>query len=222
MPLPRLAPVLPSLVLPVLLAACAGPGEDLAMLGHAALLNRLPPQVGGFVAQGPALEQPATAARRYQVTGALAVVTLGRPPAEPPVPDGPDAAETRVLLERLTTAVMHRPGGETLFGPWRRDNDLRVQNRNGPPVRCSTLRRPREGSEQVQYSCITGLHGRYFTTAITVNHNAANRLGAQNLAGNFTAVVARLLASGEMPPQPRPDAIPTPAAEDDAVPDGAG
>ncbi len=220
-----------ALALPALLGACAAGGGGLAALDSAALLNRLPAQLGPFAAQGPASSQALSGSRRYQVTGAIAVVTLGRPAQGPEVPDGPDAAETRVLLEQLTTTMAG--GGSAAsppFGPWRRENDLRVQNEDGPPLRCSVLRRPRPDSAQVQYTCVTGLQGRYLSAAVRVNHDTASAVVAQTLAANFTGVLARMLATGNglaaplptpsAPALPKPNFGRAPATEaDDAVPD---
>ena len=223
---------LPLLAAPLLaLAACVAPQTELANLPSADLLNRLPAQIGPVAAPLPARLQNETAARSYVVSGALAAVTLGRPNATVVVPDGPDGPETRVLLERLTGSLVTNVTPVPPFGPWRREADIRVQNQDGPPLRCTVLRRPRGEAAQVQYTCITGLYARYLTVAVNVNHDAMNAQGAQALAANLAGNIARMLATGNglvVPAaasvgQPKAAVAPAtanrPPAPDDAMPE---
>jgi hypothetical protein len=214
-----------------MLGACAAPPTELTHLPNQELLNRLPARLGAMAAQGPIRVQNETASRSYAAVGALAVVTLGRPNAAVTVPDGPDDAETRVLLERLTSNLVANVSPVPPFGPWRREADIRVQNQDGPPLRCAVLRRPRGEGAQVQYNCITGLFARYLTVAVNVNHDAMNAQGAQSLAANLAGNIARMLAtgnglvvpaaaSGGQPKAPVAPAVANrPAVPDDAVPD---
>lgn len=217
-------PCLPALLLALALGACAAPPTQLASLASADLLNRLPPQIGPLPASGPARAEVSSASRLYRVTGAVAIASLGTPNAATVVPDGPDAPETWLMLERLTSTLVTTVQPVPPFGPWRREGDIRVQNQDGPPLRCTVLRRPRGDGAQVQYNCVTGLYARYLTLGVNVNHDAMNAQAAQTLAGNFTGNVARMLATGnglvapavatgaELPPLPK-----APVA-DDAVP----
>ncbi len=221
-------PLLAALLLP--LGACVAPPTELANLPSADLLNRLPAQVGPLPAEGPARAQNESASRRYQVPGAFAIVTLGRPNSTVMVPDGPDGAETRVLLERLTSNLVTNVRPVPPFGPWRREGDLRVQNQDGPPLRCTVLRRPRGDGAQVQYNCITGLYARYLSLGVTVNHDAMSAQAAQTLAANIAGNMARMLATGNglvvpgvataaaRPAEPKAPA-PAATAPDDAMPE---
>jgi hypothetical protein len=225
MRLPLLAALLLSL------GACVAPPAALSSLGSQDLLNRLPAQVGPMAAAGAAGVQGESASRRYQVTGASASVMLGRPNSAVVVPDGPDGPEARVLLEQLTSTLVTNIQPVPPFGPWRREADLRVQNQDGPPLRCTALRRPRGDGAQVQYNCITGLYARYLTVAVTVNHDAMGSQSAQTLAANVAGQVARMLATGNglaapavataaaRPPQPKAQVAPAANAPDDAVPE---
>lgn len=215
---------MPAVLLALSLGACVAPPAELGSLGNVELLNRLPPQLGPLPAVGPAVPQAENGIRRYQVPGALALVALGHPGAGQQVPDGPDAAETRVLLERVTSTVVTRVPPTPPFGPWRREADLRVQHEDGPVLRCTVLRRPRGEGAQAQYNCITGVLARYLSVAVTVNHDAMSSQTAQTLAGNVAGQVARMLASGNglvapvvvRPVQPKAPVVPGP---DDAVPE---
>ncbi len=217
------------LALVLLLAACAqAPQQHLASQGNTELLDRLPAALGTFTAETGASPQLNSATRRYRMRGAQGIVNLGRPPETPPVADGPEAAGARQLVEHLTRSLMARVQPEPGFGPWRREADLTFQRPSLPALHCSALRRPRGEAAQVQYFCITGLHGRYLTVGMSVNHTAMSALSAQNLASTFSLEVTRLLATGEglAAPQPvlsAPGAAKPPAApppEDDAVPEG--
>jgi hypothetical protein len=213
-------PLLVALVLS--LGACVAPPTELANLPNADLLNRLPPQVGPLPAEGPARVRSEAATRLYQVPGVLTLVTLGRPNSAVLVPDGPDGTETRVLLERLTGNLMTNVQPVPPFGPWRREADLRVQNQDGPPLRCTVLRRPRGEGAQVQYNCMTGLFARYLTVAVNVNHDAMNAQAAQTLAANLAGTIARMLGTGHglvVPGATTAGQPKAPLGPDDAVPD---
>ncbi|MDN3567049.1 hypothetical protein QWZ14_21935 [Paeniroseomonas aquatica] len=210
----------------LLLAACAGPvpAPESPERSSRDLLNSLPPRLAAFTAHGPAtaLAVADSAGRSYGVPGAFSSVVLTRPQAPQALPEGPEGAEVRVLLEQLTTSVQHRapPAGvpprpadsfttrgttreaapavsEAASAAWRREADQGFQGGAGTALRCSVLRRPLGAGAQVRYTCVTGLQGRFLTIIATVNHDAMNGMAVNTLVGNFAASLAEALATGE-------------------------